>query len=154
MIFTFQVFFLLSALFGVYSFKKTNEKLPKLILLTQIIAVPLATVTPEHGQLGFILFMLSLLLIVIYELRTLIKENFKKNIPIIISSIFIFGKFVAQIQHYPHARIIGLSMIIPVGIYLYLLINYRKNLKNEIGFMTIITMDAAIEFASTVSVYF
>jgi hypothetical protein len=136
----------LAAIFALFRLSKTTDKFANAISFGMIFSVALTLIQIRFVfTAGFVLFMLCLLLVIIYGFK---KKSFNKfnQVLIIIPAFFVFVLYFFQFQHYPYARAIGLSMIIPVLCYFILLTRVRS-FKNELGFMTIIAATAAIEVA-------
>ena len=137
----------LAALFGVFQVFRTTDNFAKTILIGQIIAIMLALAVNSAGAtIGLLLFMLTLALVIVYGLT---KKGFKtlKRILISFPVTLVFLIHLFQIQHYPGAGILGLAMALQIIAFIILTTTDIKNYKNELGFLTIITVDAIIEFA-------
>lgn len=141
---------ILAALFGLYRLFKTTDKLARTILIGQIIAIGLTLFENETvTTIGLILFMLTLVLVAIYGLT-------KKGIPtlkrtfIVGSTALLFLTLCFQLQHYPGAGILGLTLILPIIAYIIMTTTDIKNYGEELGFMTIIAVAATIEFVERI----
>lgn len=136
----------LAALFGLFRLFRMTDTLAKAILIGQISAIGLTLLFENVLMtIGFLVYTLTLVLIIIYGLKTTFTNTFIR-ILIIVPSFFIFVLHIFQQQHFPGTKLLGFTMILPLVAYLILLLKYRGNLKNEFGFITIITVDAFIEF--------
>ncbi len=73
---------------------------------------------------------------------------------ILLIVIPVFIRYFFLMQHYPYVNLIALLMVIPVISYFVIIINKFKQLKNEIGFVTIIAIDALIAFITMLNNYY
>lgn len=62
----------------------------------------------------------------------------------------VFLSFIFKINNWPYSYELSLIMIVPMVSYL-ILVARKSNLKNEIGFLTIIAIEAGIEFSMIVA---
>jgi len=134
----------LAALFGVFQFFRTADIFARTILGGQIVAIGLTFVPNKIiVTIGFLLFMLTLILAVIYGVK---KRDFtiRKRILIIVPSAFLFIRFYLAIQHHPGVGLFSLLMVIPIAAYIIAMTTGFKKYRNELGFLTIIAVDAII----------
>jgi hypothetical protein len=143
---TYYIIIGLAALIGLFRLFRTTDNFARIILIGQILAIgftllAVGTVT----AIGLQLFMLTLVLTIIYGLT---KNHFHplKRILIVVPAILVLVIYFFQLQRYPGAGLLGLTMALPIIAYLILLTTDVNNYKNEIGFLTIIAAAAAIEF--------
>lgn len=116
---TYLILMGLAGLFGLFYLFRTTDIFARIILAGQVVAIGLT-------KKGF--------------------AATKKTV-IIAPTIFAFLTHLFQIQHYPGAGLLGLTMLLPIIAFIILTTTNIKNYKNELGFLTIIAVDAAIEFA-------
>jgi hypothetical protein len=90
--------------------------------------------------------MLTLLTAIVYGL-TKKDLTIKKKIFIVILSSSVLTADIFIFQHYPYAGLVSFLMLIPVITYLIFVTTDIKNYKNELGFLTIIAVDAAIKLS-------
>lgn len=143
---TYKILIGLASLFGLFRLFLTTDNFAKTILIGQIIAIGLTLPDDRTAAtIGLLLFMLTLMLAIIYGLT---KKNFKirKRILIIVPTVLVFVMHFFQLQHYPGAGLLGLTMALPIITNIILTTTDIKNYKNELGFLTIITVDATVEF--------
>jgi len=142
---TYKTIIALAGLFGLFQLFKTTNNFARLILLGQIIAIAFTFVPNDTITIaGLILFMVTQLAVIIYGLA--VKDlTTKKRLTIIVMAAFVLVANFFMLQHYKYANEIGSSMLIPIGAYLLALVFNFKNYKNEIGFLTIIAVDAVIK---------
>ena len=130
-------------IFGLIQLFQTTNIFARTILSGQIIAI-LLTLFPMKtiASIGLLLFIFSLILVIIYSL-TIRKKAIWQTL-IIIPAVFVLVIHLFELQNYSSIGLLRFSMIIPIITYIPILINNR-NYKNEIGFITIIVIDAAME---------
>jgi len=143
---TFKIIIGLAALFGLIRLFRTTDNFAKTILIGQIIAIGLTIPADRKATtIGLALFMLTLVLVIIYGLR----NDFKtiKKILIVVPAALLLLTYFFQLQNYPGAGLLGLTMVLPIIAYIILTTTDINNYRNELGFLTIISVAAAIEFA-------
>lgn len=137
----------LAGIFGIFELFKIKDRLSLAILLGQTIGILSLMLSPlnPNGVLSIIgstLFTLSAL-VSIYYIFKIVSPSSKRGlitIPVSISLIFEFN-------HWPGGGEIALAMIIPITSYLVLVITRIKDIKNEVGFLTILTASALVDFS-------
>jgi len=120
-------------------FKKDNKQI---ILLTTGLTIGILitwTGVPMAITVGSIIYMLTAFLISIFNFRKKGLGIFNRA-TIILSGFLAFGANLFSIMHWPYAREIQLSMIIPIILYLVSLFTGMINRK-EIGYLTIMNVD-------------
>ena len=141
----------LAALFGIFQFFRATDNFARTILGGQIVAIGL-TFVPNMTivTVGFLLFMLTLILTIIYGAK---KKDFTtlKRALIIVPSAFLFVRYYLAIQHHPFVGLLSLLMIIPIVACLIAIVTDFKSYKNELGFLTIIAVDATIKLTMYLS---
>jgi hypothetical protein len=122
-----------------------NKKWPIILTCGLTIGILITwTGIPLVITLGMMIYMISALSITIYGLK-------KKELPIYekiiisLSGIFSFISNLFALMHYPYAYEMGLSMIIPLILYL-VVIGKGMTKKSEFGFMTILNVQFLMRF--------
>ena len=144
----YKIIIALAGLIGLIQFFRTTDIFVRIILAAQILAIGL-TFSPRFESTGFILFICATLLVVAYGLFRKDLEIKRRAlilsiaVPVLVAHTFTFFQW-------PHAGLIGLSMVIPMIAYpIYLFGDMDKN-KIELGPLTILAIDAAIRMAMTI----
>ena len=142
----YKIIIILSALFGIFQLFRIKDNFSKAIIIVQIIAFGL-TFIPGKNMINtaLVLYMLTLLTVIYYAS---VHKDFTvtKRILMIIPTIMVFLVYLFQLHHYPGAAHIAVLLPAPVLVYIYIVFADLKNYKNELGFLTIIAIDAAVEF--------
>lgn len=139
-----KLLILIAALFGFSKVFKNINSYSKAITLILAISI-LATLLPNEliKSIGYFIFEFALLISIIYVI--LLKSDRKSKILMLLISVPVFISFTFKMMVWPFGYEIIHLMFIPIIAYIMLL--YRKiNIKNEIGFLTIIATDALIQF--------
>lgn len=144
---TYKYIMIIAGIFGLIQYFMMKDQFVRLILGGQLISITL-TFIPIHNfaNAGFLLFALTLFLAIIYVLT---KHPIVKGKKLLISlmAVPILIVNIYSIQRLPHAGILGLILIIPLIAFLIILTTNLKNYKSEIGFLTIMAVDAGIRVA-------
>lgn len=149
----YKYFIIAAGIFGLIQYFRNDDQFVRLILGGQLIAITL-TLIPIHNfaSAGFLLFALTVFMTIIYALtkHPIIKG---KKLLIILMAVPILFINIYTIQRLPNAGILGLIMIIPVLAYLIVLVTNLKKYKSEIGFLTILAVDAGIRLAMAIEIF-
>jgi hypothetical protein len=96
------------------------------------------TKIPIMISAGMLIYMIAALLITFYGIRLKQLSILEKTV-ISVTGMWAFVTILFQLNHYPYANVLRLSLIFPLLLYLILL---RKGLirKNEFGFLTILNL--------------
>lgn len=141
----YQIIISLAALFGLIQLNRMSNSFAKVIVIAQGLAILISLITTTLTKtIGFYLFGLMLLVSIFYVLIE--KKEFTQKVLMLLIAIPVFISFVFKIFHWPFASVFSLMMLIPIISYL-ILITRKVNIKNEIGFLTIILTEAVIGFS-------
>jgi hypothetical protein len=146
-----KIIFLIAALYGLFCLYRMNNYFAIFILLLQISSIALVLKTSiVFISISLFLMSLSLLLIVIYAF---IRKGFslKKRLIIFLSGIIMFTLYLFRGMHWPGSAFIMILMIVPLVCYLMMIFDNQENYNNEIGFLSILAVDAGINFYGFVS---
>lgn len=129
----------ISVPFGLYYLSKATDKFAKLITLILLIGILLVFI-PNSVVLtiGYVLFGVATLCCILYSIFR-IKDNKRKRI-VLFTAIPIFFKFLFDIENWPSGMFTYL-MIIPIICYVIVLTR-RKEFREELGFLTMLTASA------------
>lgn len=143
-----QIAISIAALFGVFQIFRDILILSRGIIFFQLIAIVLTFIqVPVIKTIGFYTFGALLFMVLIYLIIQKLDVLAKTLMLFITAPVLIC--FIFKMNHWPHVFELSLMMIVPIILYL-ILIARKFNVKNEIGFLTIITTQAAIEFSANV----
>lgn len=148
----YKYFMLVAGIFGLIQYFQNKDQFVRLILGGQIIAITLTFIPVRNfSNAGFLLFALTVFLTIIYALtkHPIIKG---KKLLISLMAVPILLLNIYTIQKLPHADTLGLTMIIPVLAYLVIFFSSLKKYKSEIGFLTIMFVDAGIRLAMAIEI--
>lgn len=112
------------------------------VLLSGIVVslLPLESIQP----FGFDLFAIGLILIVGYAaFRSALP--IKDRLVLASSGSLCFLSFSFHIYHLPGAGWLSLSMVLPIGLYLYAILRRRLQLTNELGLLMLCATEGLIE---------
>lgn len=141
------IIILSSAGFSISQLYKIKNKLALGITIVQIIAILFSLAgnfgLPYFVDIAWVIYVMSLFAVLFFSFYsdlTSIKKNIiiLMTIPILITNIF-------QILHFPGAGWLGISCVISLGIYFWMISN-RKDFADELGFLTMMAADALIIF--------
>jgi len=133
----------LSAVFAIYWIMKTKKLLPSIISVALIIGVIIALYPGLQNQFNdFYVYMASCLLALMYGVYMLGKNKFGAYIIVIMAgSIFLYWLWV--INHW-HGNVLVAPAVALIAGAVGLIGQAR--LRNELGFLAILAMDAALIF--------
>jgi hypothetical protein len=135
----------LAGVFGLYRLFQTTDTFAKIILALQIIAIGITFIKGQTYMItGLSLYALTLALVMVYGLT---KKEFQlnKKLWIALPVLFALLTHLFQLLHLPGARIFGFTMIIPLVAFILFIRFQWKNIRNELGFLFIISTDALVE---------
>jgi voltage-gated potassium channel Kch len=143
----YKILISLAGLFALVRLFKTTDNFARAIMAAQISAIAL-TLLPEKtlNFAGLALFMVSLAMVIIYGF---VKKEIPsvKQILISGSAFLLLLTLTFQMQHWPGAGILGLTLAIPAIAIITQLITHGGSYKNEMGFLLVIAFASGIEFA-------
>lgn len=135
----------LAGLFGLFHLLRGINNFAKSITIALITAIALSWLPfPIFKTIGFYLFGLTLLVAIVYATKENKSLSKRALMLLIIIPVFIHLSFM--IMNWPFAFQLSLAMLIPILAYLVLIIK-PHNVKHEIGFLTIILVDAVLGFS-------
>lgn len=133
----------LAAVFAIYWIMKTKKLLPSIISVTLIIGVIIALYPSLQNQFNdFYVYMASCLIALIYGVYILAKNRFGAYIVVLMAGgIFLYWLWV--INHWHGNTLIAPAITLIAGA---VGIIGRARLRNELGFLVILAMDAGLIF--------
>jgi len=146
----YKIIIALAGLFGIFRLFRISDNFARTIVGGQIIAIGLTFIPVNTAvTIGFVLFIVTAMLAIVYGL---FKKGFgiNKKVFILLISIPVFVAHIFALNHWPYTGIIGWTMLIPIFTYLILTLTNIKRYKNELGFLTILAVDAAIKLSMTI----
>jgi len=142
----------LAAVFGIFQLFRIRNRAAFLITLFQIISIAISILTgPPVEKYGFYLFDTLILVATIYIISQSIMLRLK--IQLLLISVPVFLSMSFKLFQWPYSYEWSILMFIPVLTYITVLFQ-RKEMKHELGIVTIITTEAAIELLSVFANWF
>jgi hypothetical protein len=143
---SFKIIFFIAALHGLFCLYRMNNYYAIIILLMQISSIAFILKTGlVYISISLLLMSLSLLLIVLYSI---ISKGFKlkKRLIIFLSGFIVFILYLFRGMHWPGTAFIMTLMVVPLICYVLMIFDNQENYNNEIGFLSILAVDAGINF--------
>ncbi|NOR86409.1 MAG: hypothetical protein GQ527_02245 [Bacteroidales bacterium] len=131
----------LSAVFAIYWIMKTKKLLPSIISSALIIGIIVALYPSLQNQFNdFYVYMASCLLAIIYGIYMLSRNRFGAYIIVLMSGgVFLYWLWV--INHWHGNALVGPAITLIAGAVGLI---GRAKLRNELGFLVILAMDAGL----------
>ncbi|QCK16891.1 hypothetical protein DCC35_20215 [Mangrovivirga cuniculi] len=141
---TFRIIIILTCIYALYNFFRVNDILSKVILGLQVLFVGLLSFEDETIKtVSFILFNISLLLILVYAFTREHFNPWKKWIMVSLAGILLLGNFFKYLQ-FPYVELVSKLAVLPIVGVAYLSYKYPTRMKNEFGFLVITAAFALI----------
>ena len=141
---------------GLFAFIQTirgKDEFARVITAFQVIAIGMTFIPDDTAiSIGFTLYLISILLIIIYRfVKKGLSKEVRRTILTMTIPIFIIQLFV--INQWPYAGYLGVGSVIAIISFLYLLKSKYSTFKNQIGFLTVLFIDAVIRSLITISFF-
>jgi hypothetical protein len=148
MFYTFLLIF--AGLFGLDQILRPINGFARTIVFIQVLYIMLTLIAIENFKTnGYFVAIFAAVLVILYGLS---KEKLEKNkrMWIVISALPILIVRILAYLDWPYIHYAGLSMIIPISVYLFQMLPHYKQYASEFGFMTIMAIGAFIRFSKAI----
>ncbi len=150
---TYKYIMIAAGVFGLIQYFMNKDQFVRLIIGGLLVAITL-TFVPIHNfdSAGILVFALTSFLAIIYaQTKTPIVKGKKLLIGLVALPIIFIN--IYAIQSLPHTDILGLFAVVSVLSYLIIVFTNLKKYNSEIGFLTIMAVDAGIKLAMSLEVF-
>jgi hypothetical protein len=138
----------LAATFALYRLFVVNGLWSRILSAALIVAIAQIVLPIEGFQTaGFLLYICAIAAVLICAIVGGEMEQ-KKRLLLVMVAVPLLTVHVFKLGHWPHAGYITLGLLIPIVASVALFIDYKKN-RVDLGFLTILVADAAIQFQIT-----
>jgi hypothetical protein len=136
---------LLAAIFGIYTVLQKRDRFANVICSLQVLGIAMIISSKAQLQLvGFYALFAATLLAVIYALKP--QHNTRKKAVLLLISVIVLAAYILKAFHLQGIAVLAWFMIIPVAAFIFMLKDY-KNYEKEIGFASILAVEAGIRFS-------
>ncbi len=151
---TYKYIMIAAGVFGLIHYFVIRDQFVRLITGGLLVAISL-TFVPIHNfdNAGILVFALTCFLAIIYaQTKQPIVKG--KKLLIGLTAVPLIFINVYAIQRLPHMDLVGLLSVISLLAYLIIVSTNIKKYKEEIGFLTIMAVDAGVKLSMSLDVFF
>ncbi|NMM50868.1 hypothetical protein [Marinigracilibium pacificum] len=144
----FRIIIVLTCMYALYNILRVDDLLSKIILGLQVLFMGLLVFeSPMTKTISFILYSISLILIIIYGMTKIDDGILKKLIMISLAGILLINNIIS-VLHMPKVMILSKLAVLPIAGVAYLSYKYPTSMRNEFGFLVITSAFALINILS------